>query len=97
MTSPFENIESDLDSIAMTDAYVLTKRFKTSEEFSKYIETTAMKRGEPLIHTVLEFCEMNDIDENIIAKLISPSLKDKIQVEAQEDRKMESEDGQLDI
>ena len=93
----FKNITEDIGSIAMTDAYAITKKYKTVEEFSKYIEMLAMKRGETLIDIILEYCDIHDLDEAVVAKLLSNSLKGKIHVEAVDLKLIETEDGILDI
>jgi hypothetical protein len=56
-----------------------------------------MVQGESLIDTILAYCENHDIDEDIIAKTISKSLKEKILVEARDRNIMDSDDGVLDI
>lgn len=97
MTKAFQNLAAELNEIQMTDAYAVTKKFKTDGEFSQFIEQSAMRNGETLIDTILEYCEVNDIDEALIAKLLSQSLKDKILVEAQESKLMANVGGTLDI
>lgn len=74
--------EIELEKVPMTDSFAITKRFKTDVEFSTFIEQQAVKYGDSLIDTILAYCELNDIDEEVIAKLITKSLKEKIAVEA---------------
>lgn len=93
----FEQMAADMGGITMTDAYALTKKFKTDVDFSQFIESSAMKRGETLLDTILEYCDTNDIDEDVVAKLLSPSLKEKIQQEAIENKLMVATGGTLDF
>lgn len=93
----FKSITDGIETIAMTDAYAITKKYKTSEEFSKHIEITAMKRGENLIDIILEYCDINDLEEDVVAKLLSSSLKSKIHAEAVHLKLLSSDDGMLDI
>lgn len=57
--------------------------FNTATEFSKYIETTAADENKSLIHIILRYCEDRDIDPRDIAKYVNKSLKDKLEVELQ--------------
>jgi hypothetical protein len=52
--------------------------FETSTQFSMHIEDLASKTGETFIETILEFCDENMVDYDEVAKLISPTLKQKI-------------------
>lgn len=67
----------------ISDTFVITKSFSTPEEFSIHIEKEAMTLGMSLIDTILMYCEEHDIDSDVIAKLISRSLKEKIRSEAE--------------
>jgi hypothetical protein len=98
MSNKFQQMTESMSDIDFTDVYAITKVFKTESEFSQYIETTAMSSGDSLIDTILTYCDTNDIDEELIAKLISTSLKEKIHLEAVELRLLGSiESGVLDI
>jgi benzoyl-CoA reductase/2-hydroxyglutaryl-CoA dehydratase subunit BcrC/BadD/HgdB len=97
MSKAFQQFATDLDDIQMTDTFAITKKFKTDVEFSQHIEQTAMKNGDSLIDTILSYCDTHDIDEELIAKLLSQSLKDKIMVEAQDLKLMSNLSGTLDI
>jgi hypothetical protein len=96
----FESMNDELESIStlMSDSFAITKRFRTNEEFSTYIEQTAIKFGDSLIDTLLAYCEINDIEESIISKLITKSLKEKIYSEALDMKLMSNkENGTLDF
>jgi hypothetical protein len=55
-----------------------------SKEFSLKIEKIVQnKKGISYMDAVLKYCEENDIDPGTIAPLISKTLKDKIEIEAQ--------------
>jgi hypothetical protein len=55
-----------------------------SKEFSTHIEELVKnKRGISYMEAVLHFCEKNDIDPATVNSIISKSIRDKIEVEAQ--------------
>ncbi len=58
--------------------------FKTAVDFSQFVETTAAKQGASLTQVILEYCENKDVDYLDVAKLLSPTLKEKIAFEMQE-------------
>jgi predicted aldo/keto reductase-like oxidoreductase len=58
----------------------------TKEEIQKFsilIETLALEKGIPYIDAVVYYCEKNDFEVEVAAKLISGPLKSKIKLEAQ--------------
>lgn len=67
----------------ITDEFIITRRFRTSDAFSLYIETTAVKKKISCMETLLEYCVEEDIDTTSVAILINSSLKGKIQAEAE--------------
>ena len=79
----------------LTDVFVLTKQFSNANEFSIFIETKAMQDGETLMDTIIAYCEENDIDLEVAAKLVSKSLKEKIRVEAEDRNMMRRDEGRL--
>lgn len=52
--------------------------FKTPSDFSKYIETVSAKEDQTLTQTIIEYCDLRDIDFEDVAPLISKSFKDKL-------------------
>lgn len=69
------------DTADVTDAIVLTKRFKTANDFSKFIEETADKHDQSCLDTIIGFCEDNEIEYESVAQLVNCSLKDRIRSE----------------
>lgn len=65
-----------------SDAYVITKKFTNSTQFSQHIEKLSMQNKQPLIDTLLEYCDDNDIGAQSLKTLVNQQLKDKIQNEA---------------
>ena len=58
-----------------------TKLFKNSNEFSQFIEQTALNNKQTYVDTIIEFCEQNSLEPSDLANLISKSLKDKLEVD----------------
>lgn len=83
--------------IEMTDSFVITKEFGTATEFSIFIEEKAIKDGESLMDTIIAYCDDKDIDVEVVAKLVTKSLKEKIRVEAVAANLMRQEEGTLPI
>lgn len=68
----------------VSDTAIITKnKFATAAEFSKYIEGVATSKKQGYMEAVIEFCQSNDIDIEVVSKLITKSLKDKIRSEAE--------------
>ena len=67
----------------LTNEFLITKEFHTSEAFSLYIETEAQKRNIALLEMLMEYCTEKDVDQIGVASMITPTLKEKIQVEAE--------------
>jgi|TARA_E500000081_G_scaffold150658_1_gene179545 hypothetical protein len=68
----------------MTDVFIITKKFKTPSEFSQHIERRAVHTKSPYMDILLEYCSKNDIEIESVNKLLSSSLKDKLEAEAQD-------------
>lgn len=58
--------------------------FRTPNEFSLYIEMTAVKQQRTCTDVIIEYCDIRDLDPDDISKLISVSLREKIKIEMQE-------------
>ena len=54
------------------------------KKFSKNIEIIVSEQGLRYIDAIMEYCSEHNIDNDIIPKLLTRQLKDKIQVEAME-------------
>jgi hypothetical protein len=70
--------------IGLTDEFVLTKRFRSANEFSIYIEEQVKEKKCGYMEAILNYCDEKDLDPQNISSLISQSLKDKVRVEAEE-------------
>jgi len=67
----------------MTDHFLITKEFSTSNDFSQHIEKLA-NISNSYIDAIVGYCEKRDIEIESVKKLLSVSLKDKIKNEAEE-------------
>lgn len=72
----------------LTDSLVITKRFRSPNEFSLYIEEKVISDKISYMDAVIQYCNDIDIDVEAVANLINQSLKDKIQNEAEEQNYM---------
>jgi len=77
-------VDNDLsDTPTMSDVSLITKEFRTSNDFSQHIEKMANITNS-YIDAVVDYCEKRDIEIESVKKLLSVSLKDKIKNEAEE-------------
>jgi len=77
-------VDNDLtDKSKVTDVFLITKQFKTQVEFSQHIEKKAHKTDSSLIDILVEYCVKQEIEIESVKKLVTPSLKEKIKVEAE--------------
>lgn len=81
----------------ITVEYLITRQFKTSEDFSIYIETEALKRNITNYEMIIEYCEERNVDPTAAASLINHRLKQLIQVEAENLNLMKKKSGKLPI
>lgn len=58
--------------------------FKTSTEFSLYIEQRSRDKRMTHMETVLEYCKENYLEPADVASLISKSLRDKLEMDFRE-------------
>jgi len=70
--------------IELTDALVITKRFRSPNEFSIFIDERVNKLKIGYMDAVIEYCQEMDIDVESIGPLINQKLREKIQVEAEQ-------------
>ena len=74
----------ELQQYILTDTLIITKKFRSPNEFSLYIEERVAKEKLGYMDAVIQYCGEVDIDVESISKLINQSLKDKIQIEAED-------------
>jgi hypothetical protein len=68
----------------LTDSLIITKKFRSPNEFSLYIEGRVAAQDISYMEAIIQYCEEVDIDIGSISKLINQSLKDKVQIEAED-------------
>lgn len=68
----------------LTDALVITKRFRSPNEFSIYIDEQVASKGISYMDAVISYCNDKDIDVDSIGPLINQKLREKIQLEAEQ-------------
>jgi hypothetical protein len=78
MSSFFGNI------MVLSDTLIITKEFKTNNEFSLHIEELVIKNKISYMEAIIGYCEELDIDVESVGPLINEKLKDKIQLEAEQ-------------
>ncbi len=70
--------------------------FKTSNEFSLFIERQSRDMRISHLDAVLEYCKENFLEPEDVAKLINKSLKDKIEMDFR-NANMLPKQAQLDV
>lgn len=83
------------DTSKMTDVFLITKQFKSQVEFSQYIEKLAYNTNNSLIDCLVEYCLKQEIEIESVKKLVTPSLREKIKVEAENLNLMKEKTGKL--
>ena len=69
----------------LTDALIITKRFRSPNEFSIYIDEMRLKHELSYMDAVINYCNEKDIDIDSIGPLINQKLREKIQIEAEQE------------
>ena len=72
----------------INDSFLITKRFRSPTEFSLYIEERVSKEKIGYMDATIDYCYHNDVDIEGVANLVTPSLREKIQLEAEESNMM---------
>jgi hypothetical protein len=72
----------------INDSFLITKRFRSPTEFSLYIEERVSKEKIGYMDAIIDYCYHNDVDIEGVANLVTPSLREKIQLEAEESNMM---------
>ena len=67
----------------LTDALVITKRFRSPTEFSLYIDVQVSAFKITYMDAVINYCNEKEIDIDSIGSLINQKLREKIQMEAE--------------
>jgi hypothetical protein len=70
------------------DQILITKRFRSSSEFSMYIEERVARERIGYMDAIIDYCTANDVEIDNIGSLVTLSLKEKIQLEAEESNMM---------
>jgi hypothetical protein len=68
----------------LTDALVITKRFRSPTEFSLYIDEQVSALKITYMDAVINYCNEKEIDIDSIGSLINQKLREKIQMEAEQ-------------
>ena len=71
-------------TMELTDALLITKKFKSSTDFGMFIDEIVNKKKVTYMEAVIGYCDEADIDVDSISSLINQKLKEKIQVEAEQ-------------
>jgi len=69
--------------VQLTDALVITKRFRSPNEFSIYIDEIVTRTKIGYMEAVISYCDEKDIEIDSIGPLINQKLREKIQMEAE--------------
>ena len=67
----------------VSNEFLITKKFRTSTEFSQFIEKQASTTGLPCMDLLVDYCVKNDIEMESASVLLTTSLKEKIRAEAE--------------
>ena len=81
----------------ISNEYLITKKFKTSTEFSQYIEKQASETGLACMDLLVDYCVKNEIEVESVSALLTTSLKEKIRAEAEELNMLKRKDGKLPL
>ena len=79
---------SDEGEVTLTNEFMITRQFTSSNVFSIWIEKQHQLTGIPLMDIIIDYCQSRDIDIEAVASLINKVLKERIRIEAQEARLM---------
>jgi len=68
----------------LNNSILITRRFRSPSEFSLYIEERVLKEKISYMDAIIDYCTTNDVDLESIGSLVTTSLKEKVQLEAEE-------------
>ena len=80
----------------VSDSFLITKRFRSSTEFSLYIEERVARERIGYMDAIIDYCNTNEVEIDNIGSLVTKSLKEKVQLEAVENNMMKAK-GRLPI
>ena len=60
----------------------LSEKFVSKDKFAEDIEALVLKSNYSYIEAIVYYCESNDIELDLVGKLVSRPLKEKIRCEA---------------
>ena len=72
----------------LTDALIITKRFRSPNEFSIYIDEMVNRLKISYMEAVINYCNEIDIEVESVGPLINQKLREKIQIEAEQSNMM---------
>lgn len=79
-------LNTGLKNMPNPDATAIRReRFKSSNDFSMYIEEIVRDKRMSYMDAVLQYCKENFIEPQDVAKLVNKSLKDKLEVNFQDE------------
>ena len=79
---------SDEGEVTLTNEFMITRQFTSSNDFSIWIEKQYQLTGIPRMDIIIDYCQSRDIDIEAVAPLINKVLKERIRIEAQDARLM---------
>lgn len=72
----------------LTDALVITKTYKSKEEWCNHIHKFVKENKCTYMEAVIDYCESNEIELEHAAKLIDGNIREKIRIEAEQENMM---------
>lgn len=85
------------DNSVISNEFLITKQFKTSTEFSQYIEKQATTTGISCMDILVDYCIKREIEIESVSTMLTTSLKEKIRAEAEELNMLKRKDGKLPL
>ena len=76
-------INNRAPKLALRRPFLYEEYIMNSKEFSLKIEEIVKQKRISYMDAIVWYCEQNDIDTGSVSSLVSKSLKEKIQIEAQ--------------
>lgn len=74
--------------LEMLTAQAISDKFQNPHKFSIMIEKLSRENNTDYVDTIINYCEENEMDYDTVAKLLNPTIKDKIRIEFSEKRNM---------
>ena len=79
---------SEEGEVTLTNEFMISREFTSSNDFSTWIETQHVKTRIPRMDLVIDYCQSRDIDIETINPLINKVLKERIRFEAEQAKLM---------